>query len=215
MDIRGKTICGQPAIRVRDALRVFDALPTQMDFSGDYPRVVPKRFTVAFLSETLDIATAQASVLLRCLISSGYINSGLIPTPRGMAIAHAVNRPRLPRKKALAILARFIAAVKAVNANPKARNFVQRVKLFGSLATSSPTVGDIDIQIIMPLPRDVCPEDLTERDRLVGQLRISRYLSFHDEMDYIADCSSGTVIYERKPPRRRRIGKRSIGRRGR
>jgi hypothetical protein len=198
MDIRGLEIGGVPAHRVRDALRAFCAQETQFKITRGIPGVVPRKLTARFLGAQLSIDRGDASVLLAALISLGYVDANkLTPTSTGMALATAADRERISIAHARCLVDEFLEAVAKVNARPGARVFIEKVKVFGSFAAGKETVSDIDLQIFSPMPDDCEPEDLEEQEAITGQIRISDYLSFHDEFDAVADAASGRTIYQR------------------
>ena len=205
MDIRGKTICGLAAIRVRDALVAFIGSPVEIDFSGALPKIAPKELKSRFLSDELHLTVSQGRALLKCLITSGYVDGArLIPTSLGMALANARSRPRLDRKGANALLKRFISAVKTANRRPGARVLIKEVRIFGSMLSSTPAVGDIDLIVTMQLPDpdDLQPEDIIERNRLASRILVSRYISLHDELDFVAGTARSRIIYRHRGGRR-------------
>lgn len=198
MEIRGKEINGLPAVQVRDALRAFNEIETSMTFENGSFKIEKKTLKAEFLADQLGLSPDDAASLLTCLISEGYIDAvKLTPTHLGMALIGAEDRDRLPLDQAHNVLEAFIEAVKTANAKPGARILIDRVYVFGSYAASAETVGDIDLLIVSPLPEDCEPEDMDELDAVFEELKVSEYLSFHDELDPVAMQAEGTLIYER------------------
>jgi predicted nucleotidyltransferase len=149
----------------------------------------------------LGLAEADGARLLADLIADGYIDKEkLTPTQQGMALAQAEDRDRLPLSEAQDILNEFLDAVRRVNAKPEARVLVERVHVFGSYLAGAETVGDIDLLIEMPLPEDCEPEDMGEQDAVIDEIKISDYLSFHDEFDLVAAEAEKCLIYDRHNP---------------
>lgn len=201
MEIRGKKVCGLDAVQVRDALRAFLATETPMSVENGEVRIERKTLKKEFLAKELGLSQTAASVLLSGLMSEGYIDGEkLTPTASGMALAAAEDRDRLPLDDARKILGEFLEAVKTVNANPGARVLIERVHVFGSYLKDAETVGDIDVLIEAFLPSDCQPEDMDEQDDVLAEIKISEYLSFHDEFDSTAKAAEKRLIYDRKNP---------------
>ncbi|WP_133648520.1 hypothetical protein [Paraburkholderia flava] len=201
MEIRSKTIGGLEAVQVRDALRAFLAIETPMSFEDGEFKIERKTLTAEYLASELHMTEPEGAKLLATLIADGYIDkSKLTPTPLGMALAHGEYRDRLARSDADRILAEFLEAVKNVNAKPEARVFIERVYIFGSYFAGAETVGDIDLLIEMPLPDDCEPEDMDEQDTVMDEIKVSDYLSFHDEFDQIAAEAEKRLVYDRTHP---------------
>lgn len=198
MEIRGKKIGGLDAILVRNALRSFLDSETEPIFKGG--RIIRKSnaITAAFLGSELALVESDAARLLKTLIEDGYVDKdNLTPTAFGMALIRAEDRPRLSLDEADRILEAFLRAVRKVNRRPGARIFVERVHVFGSYLRRQETVGDIDLLVHAPLPAEAEPEDFDELDDVTSMIRISDYLSFHDEFDVIAASVEKRQIYAR------------------
>lgn len=197
MEIRGKTIGGLDAVRVRDALRAFLAIETTSFQDGEF-RFERKKVTADFLARELLITEHEGGALLATLIADGYIDAGkLTPTYLGMALTQAEDRDRLPRAEADRILTEFLAAVSAANERTEGRILIERIHVFGSYFEGAETVGDIDLLIEAPVPADVEPEDMEEYDQVIESVKVSDYLSFHDELDVVAMGANKRVIYDR------------------
>lgn len=198
MEIRGKKIGGLDAVRVRDALRAFLDVETPMSFENGEVKIERKTLNVDFLAKELGLAETDGESLLADLIADGYIDKEkLTPTQQGMALAQAEDRDRLPLSEARDILNKFLDAVRRVNEKSEARVLVERVHVFGSYLAALETVGDIDLLIEAPLPDDCEPEDMDEKDVVFHEIKISDYLSFHDEFDLVATETKKCLIYER------------------
>lgn len=201
MEIRGKTIGGFDAVRVRDALRAFLDLKTPMSFENANHRIERKTLKADFLAKEMVLSEADGTTLLAELINGGYVDKNkLTPTSFGMALAQAEDRDRLPLGQARELLDEFLEAVKTVNARNDARIFIERVHVFGSYFAGAETVGDIDLLIEAPLPEDCEPEDMDEFDDVMETIKVSDYLSFHDELDMVAADAEKLLIYDRKSP---------------
>ena len=116
------------------------------------------------------------------------------------ALAQAEDRERLPFSQARKLLGEFLEAVNTVNARHGARILIERVHVFGSYLAEAETVGDIDLLIEAPLPDDCEPDDFDERDTVMDEIKISDYLSFHDELDIVAAEAEKHLVYDRKNP---------------
>lgn len=196
MEIRGKQIGGWDAVRVRDALRAFLAIETKFWIEDGEPKWDRRTVKADFLAQQLGLGVQQGEVLLATLIADGYIDNDMrTPTEKGMALADAEDRDRLPLSEARALLDEFLAAVREVNARPGLRMTIERVYVFGSYHAGADTVGDIDLLIEMPGPE--VPEDFDERDAVSEEILISEYLSFHDELDLTAAQAGKRLIYDR------------------
>lgn len=201
MEIRGKMIGGFDAVRVRDALRAFLDLKTPMSFENGEFKIEQKTLKADFLAKELTLSDAEGVALLNVLVNEGYVDQGTrTPTSMGMALAQAEDRDRLPLSQARELLIKFLEAVKTVNAIPDARILIERVHVFGSFLAETETVGDIDLLIEAPLPEDCEPEDMEDFDNVMEAVKISDYLSFHDEFDMVAADAEKRLIYDRNSP---------------
>ncbi len=201
MEIRGKTIGGFDAVRVRDALRAFLDLKPPMSFENGEFKIERKTLKADFLAKELTLSDAGGLALLAELVNEGYVDKDkLTPTSMGMALVQAEDRDRLPLSQARELLIKFLEAVKTVNAIPDARILIERVHVFGSFLAETETVGDIDLLIEAPLPEDCEPEDMEDFDNVMEAVKISDYLSFHDEFDMVAADAKKRLIYDRKSP---------------
>lgn len=98
-----------------------------------------------------------------------------------MALAQHVERPKLARADAEAILERVLQWAEQVNAAAGARVKIRTIELYGSLERGAPEVSDVDLFVdftTMDLGMDVMPEDSEREDELCEELAaISDYLS--------------------------------------
>lgn len=199
MEIRGKTIGGLDAVQVRDALRAFLGIETPMSLENGELKIDRKTLKGDFLAKELGLSDPDGTALLATLVNEGYIDEEkLTPTTLGMALAQGEDRERLPLNQARELFDEFLEAVKTANAKAGARIFIERVYVFGSFLAEAETVGDIDLLIEAPLPDDCEPEDMDELDTVLEEIRISDYLSFHDEFDIVAAEAEKRLVYERK-----------------
>jgi predicted nucleotidyltransferase len=199
MEIKGLTISGIPAIQVRDALRSFLDIKPDYSFANGNFVYTPRRLTPSFLAHAMSISGDAAASLLAILINEDYIDADkLTPTSKGMTLCAAEDRERLSLDAADAIFQDFLAAVRSCNARANGRVFVEAVYLFGSYQRRQATVGDIDLLLETSLPIDCLPEDMDERDAVTTSIKVSEYLSFHDEFDLTADAAVKTLMYQRK-----------------
>jgi predicted nucleotidyltransferase len=196
MEILGKKICGRPAIELRNAFRAFVNVVPYGDFKdGQYIRRT-RQLSLAFLGSELGLSKKNASALHRCLVSEGFIDAErLIPTAKGMSLAQAKARNRISRTRAKEILKEFLVEVRKANSKPGARVFVEQAYVFGSYLTKIETVGDIDLLVVLSTPNS--GEDFERWGRLTNKIKISEYLSFHDEFDPVVATARKKRIYNR------------------
>lgn len=200
LDLRGLVIAGLPARDVSKALAEFKAMESELDTSGDVPKIIRKILTADFLARILSVTLIEAEAVLDELINKNYVDvTKLVPASEGVALSMGTELDRITFDIAQSIVEEFLAAVHTSNNRPGARVFIQRVKVFGSFARREATVGDIDLQVEAPVEGDDCqPEDLDERDQVLASLEaISEYISIHSEFDSIAADAYGDVIYEK------------------
>lgn len=135
-------IIGYPALVVRDLMRrkVFDA-----------------NSVIAVLK----IDAAEAGRVIEALAAENYIcpstrfksPNGAVwqTTPKGTQLANAGTLPSVSRAEADAIMAEFMARVKAVAESDDFFAEVAEVVLFGSYLTEAPTVNDVDLIVRLRL----------------------------------------------------------------
>ncbi len=188
MELPKNDICGYRAIEIRNLFRNFLQKESDITFVDGEFRHNPKRVDDAFVSTEFNIDAAEASKLIACLRVSGYLEADRnVPTPLAMALAAAKRRPRIPRSKAAALLQSVIDVATKINSRPEARVTIATIDVFGSYLSDCPDLGDLDLLVVFAMPKDMMPEDLEERDRVCSKLiKLSRYVSCHDELDPIA-----------------------------
>lgn len=197
MEIRGKTICGRNAVQLRNVFREFLEIKNISFDNGEIKRE-RKVLNADFIARELGLTRAEGEDVLVELINDGYIDKDLLtPTRLGMALINSEDRDRLPLCAAKKLLHDFLDAVKEANAKPGARVLIDRVYVFGSYHEGTETVGDIDLLIEAPLPDDCEPEDMEELDAIIEKIRISDYLSFHNELDLVAAQANKCIVYDR------------------
>jgi len=132
-------VVGFPARQIRELLRQSNLLLS----AGDVTRV-------------LGLKGKKASQLLETLEKQGFIEKNAsVPDPepywkhtiRGGALSNALFSAPVSRRNAEKKLGEFMERVHCVNRDSRFLYRVQKVVLFGSFLTESPTVGDLDIAI--------------------------------------------------------------------
>jgi predicted nucleotidyltransferase len=180
-------------------LREYRSIEPFYAFEGEKPKLTRCPLDSKFIEDELGITAAEAAELLSGLIAEGYIDgTKRIPTPHGMALINAEDRERIPRNEADRILTAFLAAVRAANLRDNARVFIEEAHVFGSYDRGAADLGDVDILLKVVLPEDCTPEVMDEHDDVVASVRVSEYLSFHDEFDLVAAQAPKRLIYDRR-----------------
>jgi len=85
-------------------------------------------------------------------------------TDKGLSLRAKKLLRRIDRDRAEAILAKAVEAARAFNADPAPNWRITQMYLFGSLATTAPTVGDVDVMVMVE-PRYPWDEAFHERER--------------------------------------------------
>ncbi|GAA0217374.1 hypothetical protein QOZ96_002644 [Brevundimonas nasdae] len=156
-----ENICGHAPLEIRDAFKAFLDLPTAYDWSGSFPTVTPKRMTPEFLSGRLAICTAEATSLITCFTSEGWLEPGTaVPTTKGMSLAQHIVRPRLPRDEADEIFDAILSWAETHNEAAVGDIRIKSLFLYGSYLTGDGDVGDIDLIVVTN------EEDLTDQGLL-------------------------------------------------
>lgn len=175
-------IAGLDARLMREMFKNFVAQKTEMDWNDGAPIVKARRMTPDFIEEQLGVSFVEAQRIQAELVAEGWIElEKFTPTRKGMAIAHHVDRPKLPRAEAEAILDKVLDWADRTNAVANARVRVKTIYLYGSLERGAEEVGDVDLFVeftTMDLGMDLQYEDTEREDELCEQLiGISDYLS--------------------------------------
>lgn len=132
-------ICGRGAIEVRQLLR-----------RGGWG------VHVNLVKDALEMTEAEAEAFLGELADAGYIapapSSGpgwWRPTIKGSALMMASASPPMKRAAAEKMLLEFLARVEQVRDDPAYVHKVTSVVLFGSFMTEVPTLGDLDVALVL------------------------------------------------------------------
>lgn len=181
-------VAGVETARMIELFQSFLALDPGFQFDNGELSYNPKRVSVEFVANTLSISLEEASKIQAELVTEGWIDAAkLIPTRKGMGLSQHVDRPKLSRDQADAILAEVVAWAHRVNADPEARVTVRTMHLYGSLQRREEQVGDIDLFIeftTLDLGDDMQPEDMEREEELSEELAaISEYLSPASQFD--------------------------------
>lgn len=102
-------ISGLDARQVREMFKNFLAQDTEMEWNDRGPVLKVRRVTPDFIAEQLEIAPGEAQRIQAALVAEEWIEpEKLTPTKKGMALAQHVDRPKLPRAEAEALLAQVL-----------------------------------------------------------------------------------------------------------
>jgi hypothetical protein len=175
-------IVGLDARRIREMFKNFTALKSETDFNNGVFIVKIPQMTPDFIAEQLKILSGEAQQLQAALVAKGWIKpEKFTPTRKGMALSQHVDRPKLARAKAEALLNQVLDWADRTNAAAGARVKVKTIHLYGSLAQGADEVGDVDLFVdftTMDLGEDLQCEDMEREKELSKELTsISEYLS--------------------------------------
>lgn len=186
--------------QVQELLRKFIGIESKSEFvDGAFVRH-RKILDSAFIERHFKCGHDKAKLLLAELISGEYLDgSRLTPLPKGMGLAHDKGLPRISRADAEKIVEDLIAAAIAVNARLGARVFVESLDVFGSYVSGKPTLGDVDVRLVMVVEGEHQPEDQYEMDEINDMLQVSDYVSFTGEYDIVANQAPRIRIFARTP----------------
>lgn len=181
------------AKRVRRDVGQSGALADAVEHADDadempVPSIEVRRITSDFIEAQLGVSSNQAQHIQAELVAEGWIEPGkFTPTRSGMALTHYVDRPKLPRADAEALLNKALEWADRTNAAADARVIVKTIHLYGSLERGADEVGDIDLFVeftTMELGDDLQPEDMDRESELCEELSaISEYLSPSSGLD--------------------------------
>jgi predicted nucleotidyltransferase len=134
--LKTDTICGHPALAIRDALK----------------QLVLSEWTADRLGLLLQIDEVRSDQLCQALLSEGYIEPSPMDghyhlTAQGYRLAHATAAPPIHRKTAERILEEFLSRVDAVNRDPALLYSVPEVWVFGSYLGEGDELGDVDLAV--------------------------------------------------------------------
>ncbi len=175
-------IVGLDARRIREMFKNFTALKSEMDWNNGLPIMKIPQMTPDFIAEQLETASGEAQRVQAALVAEGWIEpEKFTPTRKGMALSQHVDRPKLPRAEAEALLDKVLEWADRTNAAAGARVKVKTIHLYGSLVQGADEVGDVDLFVdftTMDLGEDLQCEDTEREDELREELTsISQYLS--------------------------------------
>jgi predicted nucleotidyltransferase len=130
------SICGYPAVTLRDALK----------------QLVLIEWTDDRLKALLGIDEARSDQLCRALLADGYIEPSPMDghyrlTGEGYRLAHATAARPIRRKTADRILEEFLERVETVNRDPELLYGIREVWVFGSYLGEDDEVGDVDVAV--------------------------------------------------------------------
>jgi predicted nucleotidyltransferase len=199
MDISSVKFEKFTTIKVRDMLKAFvDAPMTDKIVDGKFTPV-PKCLSLEFIVSTMRTTSECGVGLFKELVEQGFIDGyRCAPTPKGMALVAAKRRPRITLARAKALVKALVKEAKEINARPRARVLIEELHVFGSYLKEKASLGDVDVWVIVPLPKEAEPEDLDEQLAVMRRLEVSRYVSLHWEFDAIARQANKRLIYRRR-----------------
>jgi predicted nucleotidyltransferase len=141
-------IAGQPVFTLRKLLHYEDG-------------------TVTTIAEKLGINQEKAKEVFQTLCTEGYIKQtdsssdkndpSWENTIKGYGLVNATARKPITRKTAERLLQEFLQRVEKINSSDEYAYYVKRVILFGSYLSNKPTLGDIDLSLVLEY-RDDDPE---------------------------------------------------------
>ncbi len=167
---------------VSQMFKTFVEQKTEVELNDGVRLPVVRRMTPEVISAGLGVSRSEAVRIQEKLVAEGWIDPDkFTPTRRGMGLAQHIDRPKLPRAEAKAILSQVIEWADRTNADTGARVKVKAIHLYGSLERDVDEVGDIDLFVeftTMDLDMDLQPEDMEREEELCKELTdISDYLS--------------------------------------
>ena len=159
----GDTIAGQPAIVVRQLF-----LKTK-DRGGDLSDIM----------QLMHVDEETAEHIFNDLRTEGYIeiteeythaaakDIRWQTTLKGNHLALATARKPIKRKTAERLVKEFLQRVEEINANDDYVYYIQKVLVFGSYLSDSPTLGDVDLAVELVLRHNDEQERRERRDKRV------------------------------------------------
>jgi predicted nucleotidyltransferase len=180
MDIPERT-AGLDARRVCGMFKSFVELKNELELKDGVPVPVFRRMTPGVIMAGLHVSRSEADRIQAALVAGGWIEPDkFTPTRQGMGLAQHIDRPKLRRAEAEAILGKVIEWADHTNAEDGARVKVKTIHLYGSLERVADEVGDIDLFVeftTMDLEMDLQPEDMEREAELSEELTgISEYV---------------------------------------
>lgn len=198
MDLSTVSFSNFKTSQVQELLRAFTGLSSSFDTVDGQLTPHVNRLDSAFIAEHFGCGQDKAAALLAELISGGYVDGvRLAPLTLGKALSIEKNLPRISRADADAIVKKLVAAAVAANARPGARVFVESLDVFGSYVSARPTLGDVDVRLVLWVDGEAQPENLYEMDEIDEMLDVSEYLSLTDQWDTVAAEAVSKRIYTR------------------
>jgi len=175
-------IAGLDARQMREMFKNFAALESEMDWNNGAPIVKTQQMTPDFIAEQLEVALGEAQRVQAALVAEDWIEPRkFTPTRKGMGLSQHVDRPKLARAEAEALLDKVLDWADRTNSAAGARVKVKTIHLYGSLVQGADEVGDVDLFVeftTMDLGEDLQCEDMEREDELSEELTsISDYLS--------------------------------------
>ena len=151
---KNDVIAGQPAFAVRKLLK-------------------QEQGAITTIARILDIDLPDAQQVFHILCTEGYIQPSEAHydtdkddprwenTIKGNALVNATARKAVTRQTAERLLQEFLQRVEKVNSSDDYAYYIKQVIIFGSYLSGSPTLGDIDLSLVLELRDD----DLQERHK--------------------------------------------------
>ena len=177
-------IAGLDARQMREMFKDFTALESEIDWNNGVPLMKVQQMTPDFIAKKLEIAFGEAQRVQAALVAEGWIKpEKFTPTRKGMGLSQHVDRPKLARAEAEALLDKVLDWADRTNAAAGARVKVKvkTIHLYGSLVQGVDEVGDVDLFVdftTMDLGEDLQCEDMEHENELSEELAsISDYLS--------------------------------------
>jgi predicted nucleotidyltransferase len=175
-------IAGLDIERVREMFKNFTVQKTEIEWNDAHPVVKVRRMNPDFIAGQLVTSSGEAQRIQAALVAEGWIEADkFTPTRKGMALSQHVDRPKLPRAVAEALLTKVLDWADRINAVADARVKVKTIHLYGSMLQAADEVGDVDLFIeftTMDLDVDLQCEDMDRENELSEELAsISDYLS--------------------------------------
>ncbi len=159
---------------MRELFKSFAELKSELRRNESVLSLAVRRMTPEYVAEFLDLPNAEASRIQSELIAEGWIHEEkLTPTRKGMGLAQHIDREKISRAEAEALVERVISWAVATNAKISARVKIKEIHLYGSLQRAAAWVDDVDLFVeftTMDLGMDLQPEDMELEHRLCEEL---------------------------------------------
>jgi hypothetical protein len=196
VNIKGVSICGRPATQLRELFRAYDKSPTPSHFKdGEFVRV-PKLLTVEFVADRMKISAQEARMLMECLRGEGFLATDSdLPTQMSAALKSASAMSKIRRTTADRILNDVLLAARKIGRLSRTKTKIAKIEVFGSYLTDAPLVGDIDLRVSFTHTGGVSERSVARMDAIAKKLRVSRYVSLHQEFDTVAAATVRKRIF--------------------